>query len=30
VHHADYAFWGIARAADLLVPESIAELKVRH
>jgi putative nucleotidyltransferase with HDIG domain len=30
VHHADYAFWGIARAADLLVPESMAELKVRH
>jgi putative nucleotidyltransferase with HDIG domain len=30
VHHADYAFWGIARAGDLLVPESIAELKVRH
>ena len=30
VHHADYAFWGIARAGDLLVPETIAELKVRH
>ena len=30
VHHADYAFWGICRAGDLLVPESIAELKVRH
>ncbi len=30
VHHADYAFWGICRAADLLVPETIAELKVRH
>ena len=30
VHHADYAFWGIARAGDLLVPESVAELKVRH
>jgi putative nucleotidyltransferase with HDIG domain len=30
VHHADYAFWGIARAGNLLVPESIAELKVRH
>jgi putative nucleotidyltransferase with HDIG domain len=30
VHHADYAFWGIARPADLLVPESMAELKVRH
>jgi putative nucleotidyltransferase with HDIG domain len=30
IHHADYAFWGIARAGDLLVPESIAELKVRH
>jgi putative nucleotidyltransferase with HDIG domain len=30
VHHADYAFWGIARAGGLLVPENIAELKVRH
>ena len=30
VHHADYAFWGIARAADLLVPETIAELRLRH
>lgn len=30
VHHADYAFWGICRAGDLLKPESIAELKVRH
>lgn len=30
IHHADYAFWGIARAGDLLVPESIQELKVRH
>jgi putative nucleotidyltransferase with HDIG domain len=30
VHHADYAFWGIARAGNLLVPESIAELRVRH
>jgi len=30
VHHADYAFWGIARAGDLLVPETIAELKLRH
>ena len=30
VHHADYAFWGICRAGGLLVPESIAELKVRH
>jgi putative nucleotidyltransferase with HDIG domain len=30
VHHADYAFWGICRAGDLLTPESIAELKVRH
>ena len=29
VHHADYAFWGIARAGDLLVPESIADLKIR-
>ncbi len=30
IHHADYAFWGICRAADLLIPETIAELKVRH
>jgi putative nucleotidyltransferase with HDIG domain len=30
VHHADYAFWGVCRAANLLVPETIAELKVRH
>jgi putative nucleotidyltransferase with HDIG domain len=30
VHHADYAFWGICRAADLLVPETVAELRVRH
>jgi putative nucleotidyltransferase with HDIG domain len=30
VHHADYAFWGICRAGGLLVPESIAELRVRH
>lgn len=30
VHHADYAFWGICRAGDLLKPESIADLKVRH
>jgi putative nucleotidyltransferase with HDIG domain len=28
IHHADYAFWGIARAGDLLVPESIARHKV--
>jgi len=30
VHHADYAFWGICQAGDLLAPESIATLKVRH
>jgi putative nucleotidyltransferase with HDIG domain len=30
IHHADYAFWAIARAGDLLVRESILELKVRH
>jgi putative nucleotidyltransferase with HDIG domain len=30
VHHADYAFWAICRAANLLLPETIAELKVRH
>jgi putative nucleotidyltransferase with HDIG domain len=29
IHHADYAFWGICRAGGLLVPETIAELKVR-
>jgi putative nucleotidyltransferase with HDIG domain len=30
IHHADYAFWGIAQAGGLLKPESIAALKVRH
>jgi putative nucleotidyltransferase with HDIG domain len=30
VHHADYAFWAVCRAGDLLVPETLAELKVRH
>ncbi len=30
VHHADYAFWGICHAGDLLVPETVAALKVRH
>jgi putative nucleotidyltransferase with HDIG domain len=30
VHHADYAFWAVCRAGDLLVPETIAELKVGH
>jgi putative nucleotidyltransferase with HDIG domain len=30
VHHADYAFWAVCRAGDLLIPETIAELKVRH
>ena len=30
VHHADYAFWAVCRAGDLLIPESVAELKVRH
>lgn len=30
IHHADYAFWAIAHAGDLLVPESIVALKVRH
>jgi putative nucleotidyltransferase with HDIG domain len=30
VHHVDYAFWGICRAGGLLIPESVAELKVRH
>ncbi len=30
IHHADYAFWAIARAGGLLVPETVAELKVRH
>lgn len=30
IHHADYAFWGICRAGDMLLPDSIAELKVKH
>lgn len=30
IHHVDYAFWGICHAGDLLVPESVAALKVRH
>ncbi|HEX6143266.1 MAG TPA: HD domain-containing protein [Geminicoccaceae bacterium] len=30
IHHADYAFWATAHAGDLLVPESVLELKVRH
>ena len=30
IHHADYAFWAIAHAGGLLVPESVLELKVRH
>jgi len=30
IHHADYAFWAIAHAGDLLVPESVLQLKVRH
>ncbi|MEM7023908.1 MAG: HD domain-containing protein [Pseudomonadota bacterium] len=30
VHHADYAFWGMCTAGDLVVPESMAMLKVRH
>ncbi|HSA80038.1 MAG TPA: HD domain-containing protein [Geminicoccaceae bacterium] len=30
LHYVDYAFWGICRAGGLLVPETIAELKVRH
>jgi putative nucleotidyltransferase with HDIG domain len=30
IHHADYAFWGVCRAGDLLQPDTIAELKVRH
>jgi putative nucleotidyltransferase with HDIG domain len=28
IHHADYAFWGIAQAGDLLEPESIRRHKV--
>src|SRR5919106_5539273 len=27
VHHADYAFWAVCRAGDLLVPETVAELR---
>ncbi|HZA66507.1 MAG TPA: HD domain-containing protein [Geminicoccaceae bacterium] len=30
VHHADYAFWAVCRAGDLLIPETAIELKVRH
>jgi putative nucleotidyltransferase with HDIG domain len=30
VHHADYAFWAVCRAGELLLPETLAELKVRH
>jgi hypothetical protein len=30
VHHADYAFWAVWRAAELLVPGTLAELEVRH
>jgi putative nucleotidyltransferase with HDIG domain len=30
VHHADYAFWAVCRAGDLLAPETVAELRVRH
>lgn len=30
IHHADYAFWAIANAGGLLVPDSVAEIKVRH
>jgi putative nucleotidyltransferase with HDIG domain len=30
IHHVDYAFWGVCRAGNLLKPETIAELKVRH
>jgi putative nucleotidyltransferase with HDIG domain len=30
IHHADYAFWGVCHAGDLLKPESVAALKVRH
>ena len=30
IHHADYAFWAIAHAGDLLVPESVLKLKVGH
>lgn len=30
LHHADYAFWAVALAGDLLVPESVLALKVRH
>jgi putative nucleotidyltransferase with HDIG domain len=30
IHHVDYAFWNVCRAGDLLVPETIAALKVKH
>lgn len=30
IHHVDYAFWNVCRAGDLLVPETLATLKVKH
>lgn len=30
IHYVDYGFWGICAAGDLLIPETIAALKVRH
>lgn len=30
IHHVDYAFWNFCRAGDLLVPETLAALKVKH
>ncbi len=30
IHHVDYAFWNVCRAGDLLVPETLAALKVKH
>ncbi len=30
IHHVDYAFWNVCRAGNLLVPETLAALKVKH
>lgn len=30
IHHVDYAFWNVCRAGGLLVPETLAALKVKH
>ena len=30
IHHVDYAFWNVCRAGNLLVPETMVALKVKH